>query len=674
MKRRNLILTALLGGALCAAAATPLFERPRTYRQHKMLLLGMMQAVRSGNIEGMEEICRKAVELMPDDATWTYNLACALAYRAEKSEALDTLDRAIELGFTNAAAIEQDGDLKQLQGEPHFAALLSKARARQGQPIPGAPTLKPPTIVMGLPFEVNSTNTVWNMDVGCFQSFARLMRPAAESAAPDAYRGPAADLIRPWLSEGKAAGNGGDLYMNRDRGHSQPGYQDFPLLTPVLFSREAVDAGVDHNLPNILFEYPLVGNCSMAMTQGPLWRSLPRAAMTDQFAAIQQSQLYLSNQLWVYPEHNDHDLDKGDLFPANVPFLTVVQGSSFRDKPFVRAYAAALAALQPDTKRMLVQGKLLAPTLQMLLRYSSNRMTQPGDYLSGRAHPVVFAEEDLNVTNLVRMAHSLRPEEVVPPVALQVLSEDQARSGVDYFDRVPEALFNTPVCIARVVRGRALSRSMTLRAQAPVKGKAEFAWVLLQGDPAKVKIRELDADGSRVEITAQWHGWYRPQDADGTPAKLMSGRVDIGCFLKGAKYHSAPSILSLYYLPSEQRLYSEGRVVSIDYSNPEKRYSDPLLSVIKPWKDLFDYTDDGRLKGWYRRLGDRSDRYTYAGHKVLETDRLDRPLRACAVDYLPRESGDGRTLPVMVAADRSDAFLYTYKDDRDLIGTFAPAP
>ncbi len=674
MKHNTLLLTALLGCALCAPAATPLFEKPRTYRQHRMLLIGMVQAVRSGNIEGMEEICRKAVELMPDDATWTYNLACALAYRADKSAALDTLERAIELGFSNAAAIEQDGDLKQLHKEPRFAALLVKARARQDKPIPGMPTLKPPTIVMGLPFEVNPTNTVWNMDAGCFQSFFRLMRPAAEGAGPDDYRGPAADLIRPWLREGKAAGNGGDLYMNRDRGHSKPGYQDFPLLTPVVFCQEAVDAGVDHNLPSFLFEYPLVGHCSMAMTQGPLWRSLPRAAMTDQFAAIQQCQLYLSNQVWVYPEHNDHDPEKGDLFPANTPFLTVVQGSSFADKPFVRAYAAAMAAMQPDTKRLLVSGKLLAPTLQMLLRYSSNRVREPGDYLTGRAHPVVFAEEDLNVTNLVRMAHALRPEEIVPPVSLQVIAEDQAVFGVDYFDRLPEALFNTPVSIGRVVRGKAHARKMTVRAQAPVKGKPAFQWVLLQGDPAKVQIRELESDGSRVEITVEWHGWYRPREADGTPARLMSARVDIGCFLKGTPYHSAPSIVSLYSLPSEQRLYSDGRLVSIDYGNPDQLYADPLLAVLKPWKDLYDYTETGELKGWYRRLGDRADRYTYAGHKVLETDRLDRPVRACAVDYLPRESGDRRTLPVMITADRPDAFLYTYKDDKDVIGTFAPAP
>ena len=314
---------------------------------------------------------------------------------------------------------------------------------------------------------------------------------------------------------------------------------------------------------------------------------------------------------------------------------------------------------------------MLAPAVQMMMRYTSKRIKDPSEYLTGKAHPVVFDGEDLNVSNLVRMAHSLLPGEVVPPVSLQIVKEDAAVFGVDYFDRMPEALFNTPVCIGRVARGRAYERRMTVQAAAPVREASKFTWVLLQGDPSKVSIRELEPDGSRVEITVGWHGWYRPKEADGTPKTLMSSRIDIGCFLKGAQYYSAPSIVSVYNIPSEQRVYSDGRVVSIDYNNPDKRYTDPALSVIKPWKDLYDYSETGELKGWYRRLGDRNERFTWAGHRVMESDSLDRPVKACAVEYLPRQSGGSTGLPVMTFADKPEIFRYTYKSDKDAVGTFA---
>ncbi len=657
-----------------AAAEIPLFERPKTFRQHTLFLHQMMQAMRAGNIEQMEEVCRQAVEVMPEDATWTYNLACALAYRADKSDSLQMLERAIDLGFRNADAIEADNDLKQLKGEAKFADLIARARALKDKPVEGAQVVVPPTVMTGLPVEINSSNTVWNMDLGCFQSYFRVLPAAGSSQAKaEAYQGPAADLIRGWISEGSAAGNGGDLYMNRDRGHSKLEVADFPGLTPVVYGPEAVAAQADYNLPNTLFDYPLIGNSSTAMTQGPYWRSLPRAGVSDQFSAILLARLYLSNQMWFYPEHRDYDSEQGDLFAVNAPFYTVVQGSSFQDKPFLRAFAAAMAALPPETKRFLTGSKLMAPTLQMLLRYTSGNVREPGDYLSGAVHPAVFDGQDLNVTNLVKMAHELQPEDVPPVVNLQITREDQNVSGVDYFDRMPEALLNTPCCIGRIARGVGYERKMVVQAQAAFKGTPEYKWVLLQGDPAKVKIRNLNRDGSSVEITVAWHGFYRPVNQDGTPRRLMSGRVDIGCFIKGRRYYSAPSIISVYHLPSEERVYNDAaQIVSVDYRNPQNRYADPALAVQKSWKDLYAYTESGELKGWYRTLADRAERFTYAGHRVLETDKLDRPVLACAVSYLPRQSGDPAALPVMTCVNTESRFSYQYRDARDERGSFEP--
>jgi hypothetical protein len=384
--------------------------------------------------------------------------------------------------------------------------------------------------------------------------------------------------------------------------------------------------------------------------------------------------LYLNNQIWFYPEHKDYDNELGDLFPANAPFYTVVQGSSFADKVFMRACAAAMAALPPATKQYLNAAKMVAPAMQVLLRYSCGSVKSPEDYLQGSVHPPVFDGADLDVTNLVMMAHDLKAEDIPPVVNLQVVREDSSVSGVDYFDRLPEQLFNTPCCIARIARSVGYERKMVVQAHVARKGSVAYQWVLLQGDPAKVTIEKLSSDGSKVEIKLGWHGFYRPKKSDGSPRRLMSGRVDIGCFVKGERFYSAPSIISVYYLPSEERVYDAAhKIVSVDYSNPLQRYVDPALSIQKAWKDLYSYTDSGELKGWYRKAGDQAERFTYAGHKVLTTDKLDRPVTACAVSYLPRQVGESSVLPVMTCVNTGNKFSYQYTDDKDEIGRFKPA-
>ena len=168
------------------------------------------------------------------------------------------------------------------------------------------------------------------------------------------------------MTEERASGNFGDLYVNRDDGHSQLDVTNFPGLTPVVYGEEARPHKVHLGLPNTLFGQPVIGNSSMSMTTGPLWRSLPRTIVTDPFQPFVALRLYLNNQCWFYPEHRDHDPENGDLYPANTPYYVISQGSSFSDKPFMEAFAAAMAAFTPEVKRLLVTRQALVPTLQMI--------------------------------------------------------------------------------------------------------------------------------------------------------------------------------------------------------------------------------------------------------------------------------------------------------------------
>ena len=160
--------------------------------------------------------------------------------------------------------------------------------------------------------------------------------------------GPAARRLRRLVHEGRAAGNHGDLYENRDRGHSRLPAEAHPQLTHVAYEAGMRKARLDYGLAGpVIFDAPLIGNSSTAAKHGAFWRSLPRMALTRPDGPRLLYQNYLAGQIHVYPEHRDHDPEHGDLIPANTPFFLVSQGSSYSDRPHLRALAMILAALAP---------------------------------------------------------------------------------------------------------------------------------------------------------------------------------------------------------------------------------------------------------------------------------------------------------------------------------------
>ncbi len=670
----------VFAAALGARASTNVFDMPLLFPKHRQLLQQLTLAMRAGKADDMEAVCREGVALMPQDATWQYNLACALAYRAEKGEALAALERAIDLGFRDVPTMRADKDLQPMAGLAKFKELMDKAARLADKPVEHAVMVRPSAVMMGMPAEVHGSNTVWNFDLGCFRTLFTLIRPEIKkiSAYAADYQGPAAETVRGWMRDETASGNFGDLYVNRDDGHSPLAVTNFPGLTPVVYGEEARQKRNHLSLPNTLFDQPALGNCSMSMVHGPLWRSLPRAIVTDPYQAVAAFHFYLSNQCWVYPEHTDYDPATGDLYPVNAPYYVISQGSSFTDQPFLRAFAASMAALQPATKRLLVARKELAPVLQLFLRSTQKTVRKPEDYLTGAAHPVVFNATNLDVEAMVKLAHALRPDDIPPLVVLRTVREASPEAGLDFFDVRPEGLFDTPFCLARVVRGVARERSMTVEAKttSALPENAAYLWTVLQGDPRKITFKPLNVTSSLVEIVVGYHGVYRPVAADGSPSPLKSGRVDIGCFVKRGAFYSPPSIISFYYLPNEERVYrDDGKILSVDYANAGHQYADPVLTLQKGWKDLYEYDDQGRPTGWYRtRPGGQPERFTHKGHRVLETDKQNRPLKACAVQYLPRQTGAEGAPPSLTSVDTPQVFTYTYSGAADKVGTASARP
>ena len=74
---------------------------------------------------------RIATRSAPGDATAWYNLACAEARTGLSTEALASLERALDLGIPRPTQIESDADLASLHSDPTFFRLVEKARAAE---------------------------------------------------------------------------------------------------------------------------------------------------------------------------------------------------------------------------------------------------------------------------------------------------------------------------------------------------------------------------------------------------------------------------------------------------------------------------------------------------------------------------------------------------------------
>ena len=404
--------------------------------------------------------------------------------------------------------------------------------------------------------------------------------------------------LNAWHAAGTAAGLAGITYENRDNGHSQLNAAEWPQLK-IHAATEQEKAGQQHAGPaSTVRPQPTIGNCSMSATADK-GGSLPRLYLAQPQGFNFLASQYLNCNLFVYPEHQDYDPGwngrggYGDLYPANVPYLLVSQGSSFQDMPFVRALFSATAAMPPETQQSLVKGRLLIPTLQSLLRRSSRLVKTEADYFTGRAHPPVFDASVIDEEKLVQLAHAMNPT-LVPPVALlEVIQESKAVNGRDYFEILEvagEVLGDSPCAIARVFRSSALRHEMTVSAAKSFDGRRrplEMKWVLLQGDPALVKI-EPAPGGASAKISVGWHPELRAAGG------IQTHRVDIGVFAHNGFAWSAPSFISIYMLPNEARFLDEkGRLAEICYENGNPDPGLPATSDLR-WLTLGRRLDSDR--------------------------------------------------------------------------------
>lgn len=616
-----------------------IFDMPQLFPRHKQYLRQFVTAFQGDNLIEAEIACRAATILFPDDINWAYNLACSLARQNKVDDAFAQLEKAINMGQHDLNQLKTDTDLNSLRMDPRFAKLLSLAQTKQNAPRSGS-SLQiaiPTHIQPGQEAFVTMSNTTWDWTPSGSGHFLSSFIFDSYPTFKGGYNGPYAELINAWLKDNTAAGNTGELYVNRDEDTAVINYDNFPGLTPIMYDENAVAKRIHVGIGNAIFSgsgttLPVIANTTYAINQPPYWRSFPRLIQADSNAITTAFRLAIANQLYIYHASRDVDVTfLGDILIANNPSYMITTGSPANQIAFTEALFATLAAMRPAVKKEMMRRGIMIQTLQRLVRKSIRN----ADYLSPAAHPVAFDYTTIDVEALIKRAHNLTIPTLPAIVQLVTRQERMPVHNKDYFDAyASEGIADLPTCISRVIRGKDYTKRISIEAVSPVAGM-KYHWFPVHADLSKVRINPLTSSKSLVTLEVDYHGLYTNVVQS---VAMPMRRVDIACIGELNGVYSAPSFVSLRYLTNEKRIYDkDNKILSIDYRMPEKIYEDPLISAFKDWKDSYNYTPQGTLTGWTRQQAGQPDRVFNAQGK---------PVDGKPVKYMPNEQPQNPMRPL----------------------------
>jgi len=114
--------------------------------EHQETLLAIVNVAmtlhKQGRYEEAEQMYLESLDVQrkslgadhPDVAATMYYLACAEALRGRIDVSLEWLRKTVAAGFTGAASMADEEDLKALRGRPEFEALLQRVSGGQDDP------------------------------------------------------------------------------------------------------------------------------------------------------------------------------------------------------------------------------------------------------------------------------------------------------------------------------------------------------------------------------------------------------------------------------------------------------------------------------------------------------------------------------------------------------------
>ena len=92
-----------------------------------LIPLGDIYTSRGFYLEGLA-VDKKLAQLLPNDPTVYYNLACSLSLVSQIEEALTKLKKAVLLGYDEFSFMSRDPDLKNVRGSAGYKIFLSKLK------------------------------------------------------------------------------------------------------------------------------------------------------------------------------------------------------------------------------------------------------------------------------------------------------------------------------------------------------------------------------------------------------------------------------------------------------------------------------------------------------------------------------------------------------------------
>lgn len=454
-------------------------------------------------------------------------------------------------------------------------------------------------------------------------SIALAQKPALSTSTPETA------LLNSLWDTGQAAGNFDDWYRNCDNDHANIIRTDYPQLNDYGTGASGFQTGVVNAPRNV------IGNASLGYSG--LWGMTRFNGMYSSGANSLYTQ-YRSSQHYFYPAVRDVDADDltaRDLSIAMFPYATQSVGKSGSELDEVRKFVHTQAAFKPAVKTLLVGNGLLIPTLQMVWRRS--RVSSDAEYLSGLAHPSAFDNVSNNVA-MIQLANGIETTNIPPLVQLSVVEETFGGSHPTRYNESnrSEQRFTTPNAIARIFYGTEKTKRMVVSAEGSFDVNSlplTYHYVVLRGDPSKVRITPLNAAGSRAEIEFDYDAG---RIVEGT--QRLSNLQVVGVFVHNGSYYSAPAFISSLSLWNEQRTYGpDGLIQQINYlSNDINGEVSTFYSVSysKSWSsDTYTHDFNGRPAGWVRSVGAAQTNYSPDGLLVRTLDAGGRPAIVSEVTY-----------------------------------------
>jgi tetratricopeptide (TPR) repeat protein len=110
------------------------YEKILQHNPHYVDVIELLASLytQEGRIDDGLKMDRKLIRLMPESPSAHYNLACSLALKNRKADAVKELHRALDLGYDDFKWLTGDPDLKSLYGYEAFDAILKRIAQKGG--------------------------------------------------------------------------------------------------------------------------------------------------------------------------------------------------------------------------------------------------------------------------------------------------------------------------------------------------------------------------------------------------------------------------------------------------------------------------------------------------------------------------------------------------------------